>query len=302
MTKSEKKAHVSNEDSLNASAGQMLKKPAEPVDDEDYRPFDKEAKIKFLFIIVIPLVLVDLMTKEYLFDVSLPILKSIRENYATKGLDKFFSLVSEFGDRAGFIGVNIFSYYFLSLDRAFTVSLCVNASIALLSILKSVNHEARPFHVYEIQPSKCSFEFGNPSGHSLWCSTVYLCFWDMFCQQYKWRYGSRKHTSSFILTITIILLTSFSRIWHAVHTLNQLFSGFIWGFGLYYLFCYILYYEIRRFVQSIREMSWRKLVVNFGTKNFFFFLSLGTALYLIGSWTNPMSKEWQVMMEKNCAK
>lgn len=53
---------------------------------------------------------------------------------------------------------------------------------------------------------------------------------------------------SLTLAIVTILLTCVSRIWHAVHTLNQLFSGIIWGYGLYYLFCYILYYEIRRFV------------------------------------------------------
>ena len=87
-----------------------------------------------------------------------------------------------------------------------------------------------------------------------------------------------------------------------MHTFNQLFSGLIWGYGVYYLYCYILYYEIRRFVLSIRTRSLRKLVFNFGTKNFFILIGMGTAMYFIGSRINPQPEEWQENIRKNCAK
>lgn len=97
-------------------------------------------------------------------------------------------------------------------------------------------------------------------------------------------------------------MTCFSRIWHAVHTFNQLFSGLVWGFGLYYLYCYILYYEIRRFVKSVRTRSIYKLVFNFGTKNFFILMIMGTAMYFIGSHLNPLPEEWNEKMRQNCGK
>ena len=97
-----------------------------------------------------PLVIVDMMTKEFLFDVSLPLLKNIRENYATPKLDLAFQIVSQIGDKIGFTFSIIISYYFLDVERSFTVSLASYASIALLSFLKSANHEGRPFHVADI--------------------------------------------------------------------------------------------------------------------------------------------------------
>lgn len=242
------------------------------------------------------------MTKEYLFDVSLPILLDIRQNYATKHLDIFFEVVSQFGDKIGFVLSIVISYYFLELDKSFTVSLVCYSSIAILSFLKSANHEARPFHVADIQPSKCTFEYGNPSGHSLWTTSMYLTLFDLTCQQNGWKYGNWKHTTSFILSILVITLTCFSRIWHAVHTINQLFSGLIWGFGVYYLFCYILYYEIQKFVKSVRSRPMRKLIFNFGTKNFFILMSMGTAMYFIGSKFNPQPEEWEQKIIQNCSK
>lgn len=211
---------------------------------EDSRPFEKMHKIKNLFIWLVPLAFIDLMTKQYFFDLTLPIVIEIRNNYATKNLDLFFEIVSQIGDKIGFIIAAVCGYHFLDLEKAFTVALCNYSAIALLSFLKCVNHEARPFHVWDIQPSKCTFEYGNPSGHSLWSTAVFLTFWDLNCRQYNWRKGSIKYRISFIFIVVVILLISFSRIWHAVHTINQLSGGWIWGYGLYYLYSKILYVEL----------------------------------------------------------
>ena len=125
----------------------------------------------------------DLLIKDYLFKVSLPILKVIRNQYSNKTFDVFFQIVSEFGDKyilSLFVAV---SYMTMDLPKSFTVALNANTALALLSILKSVNHEARPFHVTDIVPSKCRFEYGNPSGHSLITSSLYLTFCEMLCRQ-----------------------------------------------------------------------------------------------------------------------
>lgn len=107
----------------------------------------------------------------------MPILKEIRTNYSSKSGDLIFKIISEFGDKYIISCFVIFSYAFMDTPKAFTVALNAYSALALLSILKSVKNEPRPFHVYDITPSKCWLEYGNPSGHSLLTSSLYLTFW-----------------------------------------------------------------------------------------------------------------------------
>ena len=110
----------------------------------------------------------------------------MRNEYATPEGDKFFKIISEFGDKYVITIFIIISYTFMDLNKSFIVALNAYSSLALLSVLKSINHEARPFHVYDIQPTKCPLEYGNPSGHSLLSSSLYFTFWDMVCRHMNW--------------------------------------------------------------------------------------------------------------------
>jgi len=162
-----------------------------------------------------------------------------------------FKLLSEMGDKYAISLFIVYSYYNFDLPKSFTVALNAYSALALLSILKSINHEPRPFHVSDIKPTKCWFEYGNPSGHSLLTSSLYLTFWDMLCKHHNWKSGTNARKLSLAIFLTLPILIAFSRIWHAVHTLNQIFSGFIWGTALYVLYCDILYYELCRFIKNI---------------------------------------------------
>ena len=140
----------------------------------------------------------------------------------------------------------VVSYMSMDVSKSFTIGLSANAALALVTILKSINNEPRPFHVADIKPTKCWLEFGNPSGHSLATTNLYFTFWDMLCRENGWTYkkASLKMKSSFAVAIVWILLVAFSRIYHGVHTINQILNGWIWGTCLYKLFCDILYDEI----------------------------------------------------------
>lgn len=45
----------------------------------------------------------------------------------------------------------------------------------------------------------------------------------------------------------------------------------------------------------------RRLVFNFGTKNFCVLILLGIAMYFIGSKLNPQPKEWEENIKQNCS-
>jgi len=212
----------------------------------------------------------------------------MRNKYATPQGDKFFKIVSEFGDKYVMTACVILSYMFMDLTKSFTISLNAYSALALLSILKSINHEARPFHLHDITPTKCPLEYGNPSGHSLLSSSLYLTFWNMACRSFNWKRGTFMHAFTFVLTIAGILLVAFSRIYHGVHTFNQIMNGFIWGVGLYMLYCDILYYHLCIFLHSINKKKWDYLLWNFGTKNFIIIYAMAIAMWIIGSIVHPM--------------
>ena len=188
----------------------------------------------------------------------------------------------------------------MDLPKSFTIALNAYSALALLSLLKSFNHEPRPFHVSDIKPTKCWLEYGNPSGHSLITSSMYLTFWEMLCRSKGWLKGSLAHRLSLALVVALMLIVAFSRIYHGVHTFNQIINGWIWGVGLYVLYCDILHFELCRFVHSLKQKPWNELIWNFGTKNFFFIYSLAVSMYFIGSYLNPVPQEWLKNIEANC--
>lgn len=99
---------------------------------------------------MIPLLIVDEITKETLFEMTLPVLKEIRINHATPKLDLTFKIISMLGSEIGSMFVTIISFYFLDVERSFLLMFTNCTALALLSFLKSIYHEARPFHVYDI--------------------------------------------------------------------------------------------------------------------------------------------------------
>ena len=185
------------------------------------KPYDRSNKLKFLIGIVTCFVILDLMVREQLFKASLPILINLREFHQFKRLDQFFELIQWIGDKNAIPIYLHIAYHLMDLPKSFTLALCTYSGIALLCLLKSVNHEARPFHVTsDLHPEHCRLEFGNPSGHALLTTSMYLTFWKLMCFQMKYQYGTVKHFFSLLLVMAMIGLVGFTRIYHGVHTIN----------------------------------------------------------------------------------
>ena len=103
----------------------------------------------------------------------------MRTVHATKNGDFFFKIVSELGDKYALSLIFMWAASVMSMEKTFIIALDSYTALAVLSILKSIIHEPRPFHVAEIMPSRCWLEYGNPSGHSLLTSSLYLTMWAM---------------------------------------------------------------------------------------------------------------------------
>jgi len=75
----------------------------------------------------------------------------------------------------------------MDYNKAFIMTLTNNVVIAVLCLLKSLNHESRPFHVIKLTPTKCDFEYGNPSGHSLGAASIYFIFLFLLAETKGWK-------------------------------------------------------------------------------------------------------------------
>jgi len=62
-----------------------------------------------------------------------------------------------------------------------------------------------------------------------------------------------------------IATMAFSRIYNGVHTYNQVLSGLVWGFVIYYTFCHVIYYEICRFMNNVKSKGATNLYWNMFT-------------------------------------
>ena len=106
----------------------------------------------------------------------------------------------------------------------------------LTGVLKMIYTGWRPYWVDpSINPEYCEGGWGNPSGHALCTTAVYLTLWRLFFQDKKHK---NKHTQKRIwlfFTILFVSMICLSRLILGVHTLNQVISGASIGLGIYYL-------------------------------------------------------------------
>jgi membrane-associated phospholipid phosphatase len=116
--------------------------------------------------------------------------------------------------------------------------------------MKNLHHDPRPyFSEREVKTYECSFEYGNPSGHSLFASGVFIyLFLDTFHNSSTSLIRYTKFTYYLWLTITVFMIISmgFARIYLGVHSIDQIIYG--WKVGIWLaLYCH---YLMRSHVQN----------------------------------------------------
>ena len=231
----------------------------------------------------------DLLTREFLFDLTLPHLRLISQN-RMPWMNKIADILSKMADKYGMIVIVGSSYQIMDTSKAFLVNIVVFTALGVVSILKSYYHEARPFFVTDVQPIKCVFEYGNPSGHSISSMSLYLTLWDILSRRYHANYQAK--VVSLLFTLLIIFAVACSRIYNGVHTYNQILSGWIFGVAIYWLYNHILYKEITMYIKLIKNKNWHQLFWNKGTKIFYIIVFLANLNFWVGDIIHPVPKEW----------
>ena len=194
-------------------------------------------------------------------------------------------MISDLSDKYAYVVIIGGTYHLMDVPNAFVVTCTIYTALGVLSILKSFNHEARPFFIMELTPTKCWLEYGNPSGHSLTSMSLYLTMWDLLCRNFN--ADKKTRISTLILTLFVVFAIAFSRIYHGVHTYNQILLG--WGLGvlLYVLFCHVAYVRLTRFVSKTYKYSIKELLWNRGAQIFYGFYGLAIFNFCFGELIHP---------------
>ena len=128
-------------------------------------------------------------------------------------------LLAELGDKGGLGMVVLLCKHFRSNKEAFTAITAFTLTSAFNTVEKMLRQEPRPYFLTEVAPLNCKdIEYGNPSGHAMVVTAVYLTITYYF-----------NKVLPKLLVIVVCLVVSLNRFYMGVHTFDQLLHGFVLG-------------------------------------------------------------------------
>lgn len=172
------------------------------------------------------IIAVERLYRDTLFNLSIPLIRDIqRERTATGTL--IFTTLSKFGEGELYLIIFLLIYVYGGKAKAMYIMTYICSCAFVMNVSKMLHFEPRPYFVDDdIQClDKCSAEYGNPSGHSLFAGFfIFLCL-DQWC-------GTNEEETSlpnkltlrqkvfFALAVVIKLLVGFSRLYVGAHSMN----------------------------------------------------------------------------------
>ena len=195
----------------------------------------KIAFISFYFALIIS---TERLYYQKLFNESLELIpkfqNSIPDSYT------IWKIIAFFGTKPAFGVLYIILFLFMPVNKIFVMTFLLIFTGYVDHTGKIIYRQERPLWINpEINiNSQHSCGYGNPSGHSLSSSCLYLSFWyilsdilDKLIKNRKLFYTVKYVIISFCLGIIYLIMTS--RIYLGVHSINQIIFGFLIGTGIF---------------------------------------------------------------------
>lgn len=141
-------------------------------------------------------------------------------------------MISQLGDKALLGGAVYFAHHWLGKTEGFAVMTAFSVSVSFLGMLKLLFAEGRPFFLdTRVHPASCKdLEYGFPSGHATISTATYFTL--LFCLIRKvplLRDNITLQMLAMIALFGVVNVVCFSRLFLGVHSLDQLFVGFVIG-------------------------------------------------------------------------
>ena len=198
-------------------------------------------KIIFITLYFILIISTERLYYQKLFNESLEIIpkfqKSIPDSYT------IWKIIAFLGTKPAFGVIYIILFLFIPVNKIFVMTFLLIFTGYVDHVGKILYRQERPLWINpEINiNSQHSCGYGNPSGHSLSSSCLYLSFWYVLSDLLYNLINNKKLFNvvkyvifSFFLGIIYLIMTS--RIYLGVHSINQIIFGFLIGLGIFLLF------------------------------------------------------------------
>ena len=198
-------------------------------------------KIIFITLYFILIISTERLYYQKLFNESLELIpkfqKSIPDSYA------IWKIIAFLGTKPAFGVIYIILFLFIPVNKIFVMTFLLIFTGYVDHVGKILYRQERPLWINpEINiNTQHSCGYGNPSGHSLSSSCLYLSFWYVLSDLLYNLINNKKLFNvvkyvifSFFLGIIYLIMTS--RIYLGVHSINQIIFGFLIGLGIFLLF------------------------------------------------------------------
>ena len=185
---------------------------------------------------------------EYSYKNFIPKFQSITDKYIL--LKTYFKISSTLGKNIFIFLFNlIICIIYYSYQEIFICLSTIFTSVSLMGYLKLIYHSHRPYwHNLYIFNDSNELGYGNPSGHSFTSTSGYLSFIFLVLNinffKKKYCLIDFLNYGIFIINLLWIFSIMISRLYFAVHSINQIIFGFLLGIGVFlFYFNYLNLYN-----------------------------------------------------------
>ena len=230
-----------------------------------------------IHIVVISYIIADSFFRDSAFESSNNFAVSLQKSLNSKFFEIFFIVFCDILYPI-VTAVILMTFYALTVQKIKTLAFFLYFFLItyVCSILKLIYHNPRPYWVSpNVEALECYSEYGNPSGHSM----MSIIFFGMIWHEYVWVWVEKgqvgvlsnwqkeqrqmnenlikdekdkiaenntdNKTCRFLLFSLLIALVMFfilfGRIYLGMHSYNEVFLGFLYGF--YFIYLYLTYFE-----------------------------------------------------------
>ena len=168
----------------------------------------------------------------------------IIRNYQANASDlskSFYRVITELGSEYFYFFTLALLLIWFPLNKSYSYLRILCATTFVNGFLKLAYGSPRPFWINTTIFRVCEGGYGNPSAHAMVSTSAWLSLAHIFTDyNYFHKENIILKIFIFIIASIVILGICISRVYLAVHSINQVIFGATLGTGFYYLFFYIL--------------------------------------------------------------
>ena len=203
-------------------------------------------KLTFLIGVFLLILFIESLIREPLFNFSLTLIKSLREEYPDKNNNFYFlsKILAAIPRDIILVVISLITYNYFNIFKAYIMFTLIFYRKIVVNLLKLYYQSPRPFWYDEklSYGEKVELGYGNPSGHSFTSMLFCLFIYEIWINS-NLKLDDRKWIKriSFSLLFILACLIAISRVYLGAHAINQIIFGLTLAIFSYYIFFYVIF-------------------------------------------------------------